>query len=164
MKKMIIDTNIYGLALERKEVANILVHIADEKQKLEKRFSVLGFKVINDEIDAITNSEPRTRMKELYYAVISGEIRLTSYIESLALEYFKECKDEKAKITMEDCQIVASATAANVEFIVTDNRKTMRSPKALDAFTLINKNKKLRNPNIISFENLKSLVLSSNVP
>ena len=163
MKNILLDTNIYGLALEKKDVAHILVFLAEEKQKSEKKYFVLGSEIINDEINAIPHKETRTRLNDLYQIVISGEIKLSNNIKSLAAEYFNECKNKSVKITLEDCQIVASCCFANVDFIITENRKTMRSPKSIDVFTSINKEKKLRQPELISVETLKRFVFSSSV-
>ena len=163
MKNILLDTNIYGLALEKKDIMSILIFLANEKQKTEKEHLVLGSKIINDEINANPHREARIRLNELYQIVISGEIRLTENIKSLALEYFNECKNNHVKITLEDCQIVASSCVANVEFIVTNNRKTMMNPKSMDVFTIINKKKGLRTPKFIGYEGLKSLLFRHGV-
>ena len=158
MKNILLDTNIYGLALEKKDVMGILILLASEKQKFQKEHIVLCSKIINDEINANPNREARIRLNELYQIVISGEIRLTENIKSLSLDYFNECKDSHIKITLEDCQIVASSCFANVDFIVTNNRKTMMNPKAMEIFTFINKKKELRTPKFVGHEGLKSLL------
>ena len=158
MNNLLFDTNIYGLALEKKDVADILVFFANEKQREEKEYFVLGSKIINDEINANPNKDARERLNELYKVVISGEIRLTDNIKSLALEYFNECKNKHVKITLEDCQIVASSCYANVGFIVTNNRKTMMSPKAVEIFISITKKKGLKTPKFIGYEILKSFL------
>ncbi len=156
MHTLLLDTNIYGLALEKKELANILVLFTDEKQNPDKRYIVLGSEIIYNEINANPHREARSRLNELYQIVISGEIRLTDKIKSLSLEYFYECKNNHIKITIEDCQIVASSCFANVEFIVTNNRKTMMSHKSIEVFTSINKKKGLRTPKFARHEILKS--------
>ncbi len=163
MKNILLDTNIYGLALERKEIANIMIYFAEEKLRADKKYFISGFKVINDEINAVPHRETRTRLIELYNAVISGEIKISDSIKSLALDYFNECKKERARITLEDCQIVAAGCVANVKYIVTDNRKTMRSPRSMDIFNSINKRKNLRTPEFMGYEQLKSFLLSSGV-
>lgn len=163
MKNILLDTNIYGIALWKKDVAHILVFLADEKQKPEKKFIILGSEIINNEINATPHKETRNRLCELYQVVISGEIKLSDNIKSLAKEYFIECKNKHVKITLEDCLIAASSSFANVDFIVTDNRKTMMNPKSIDVFTSINKRKKLRMPAFIGCEALKRLLFSSGV-
>ena len=163
MITLLLDTNIYGLALEKKDVANILIFLANEKQKSEKEHVVLGSEIINNEINANPHKEARARLNELYQIVISGEIRLTERVKLLALEYFKECKNRHIKITLEDCQIVASGCMANADFIVTDNRKTMMNPKAIEVYALINKKKGLRMPKLIGYEMLKRFLLGSGV-
>ena len=158
MNNLLLDTNIYGLALEKRDVAGILAFFANEKQKEEKEYFILGSIIINDEINANPNKEARTKLNELYNVAISGEIRLTDNIKSLALEYLNECKNKHVKITLEDCQIVASSCVANVNFIVTNNRKTMMNPKAIEIYTSINKKKGLRTPKFIGYETLKSFL------
>lgn len=163
MINILLDTNIYGLALEKKDVAHIIVFLTEEKQKSRKKYFVLGSEIINDEINANPHKETRARLNELYQVVISGEIRLTEKIKGLALEYFNECRNKSVKITLEDCQIVASSCFANVNLIVTDNRKTMMNPKAIDIFTSINKKKGLRTPKFVGYENLKRFLFSSGI-
>lgn len=163
MKNILLDTNIYGLALERNDAAHSFVILAEDKQKPERRYFVLGSEVISGEINAVPHKETREKMRELYQAVISGEIRLTDNVKSLALEYFNECKKNRARITLEDCEIVASASLANVDFIVSDNRNTLRGPKAVEIFASINKKKVLKMPSLIGYEALKSLLLGSGV-
>jgi hypothetical protein len=163
MKNLLLDTNIYGLALEKKDVANILIFLAEEKQKSGKKYIVLGSEIINDEINATPHKETRIKLSDLYQIVISGEIRLTDKIKLLALDYFNECKNNNVRITLEDCQIVASSCFANVNLIVTENRKTMTSPKALEVFAFINKKKRLGVPKFIGCATLKSFLFSSGV-
>lgn len=158
MKNILLDTNIYGLALEKKDVADILIFFTNEKQKKEKEYIVLGSEIVYKEINANPHREARTRLNELYQIVTSGEIRLTDNIKSLALEYFNECKNKHVKITIEDCQIVASSCFANVGFIVTNNRKTMMNTKAIDIFSSITKKKRLRTPKFVGYEILKSFL------
>ena len=140
-----------------------MTFLAEEKQKSEKRYFVLGSAIINDEINANPHRETKTRLNELYQVVISGEIRLTDKIKELALEYFNECKNKSVKITLEDCQIVASGCFANADLIVTENRKTMMNHKAIDIFTSISKNKRLRIPKFVGYEALKSFLFSPGV-
>ena len=158
MKNVLFDTNIYGLALERRDVADILVFFAGEKQKAEKDYFALGSEIINRELNANPHKEVRARLNDLYQVVISGEIKLTDRIKLLALEYFNECKNKHIRITLEDCQIVASGCFANADFIVTNNRKTMMNPRAMEIFTLINKKKGLRTPKFVGYEMLKSFL------
>ncbi|MEK6946490.1 MAG: hypothetical protein AABX32_02690 [Nanoarchaeota archaeon] len=163
MKNILLDTNIYGLDLERKDVAQSFVILAEDKQKPERKYFVLGSEVVYDEINAIPHKETREKIRELYQAVISGEIRLTDNVKSLALEYFNQCKKNRARITIEDCQIMASASLANVGFIVSDNRNTLRGPKAVESFASVNKKGGLKMPSLIGHEALKSLLLGSGV-
>ncbi len=158
MNIILLDTNIYGLALEKKDVANILIFLANEKLKPKKDYIVLGSEIINNEINANPHREARTRLNELYQVVMSGEIKLTGNVKSLSLEYLNECKNRHLKITLEDCQIVASGCLANVNFIVTDNRKTMMNPKSVEVFTLVNEKKRLRTPKFIGYEMLKGFL------
>ena len=163
MKNVLFDTNIYGLALERRDVAELLFFLAKEKQKTEKDYFVLGSEIINDELNANPHKEVKSRLNELYQLVISGEIRLTDKVKSMALEYLNECKNKHIKITLEDCQIVASSCFANVDFIVTNNRKTMMNPKSIEVFTSINKRKGLRTPKFVGYEMLKSFLFRAGV-
>ena len=163
MKNILLDTNIYGLALERNDVAQSMVILAEDKQKPERKYFVLGSHVVYDEINAVPHKETREKLREMYQAVISGEIRLTDRVKSLASEYFNECRKNRAKITIEDCRIMASASLANADFIVSDNRNTLRGPKAAGIFASVNKKNGLKMPSLIGLEALRSLLLGSGV-
>src|SRR3989344_7536394 len=97
--RLLLDTNIYGWALEKKKVADLLAFFAEKKQT--KEIIVFGSEIIDKEINANPHRKARESLKVLYQAVISGEIRLTESVSSLANEYFSLCRREKIKITLE---------------------------------------------------------------
>ena len=140
--RLLLDTNIYGWALEKEEIADLLAFFAEKKQT--KEIIVLGSEIINKEINANPYREARERMKELYQAVISGEVRLTESVDSLANIYFNGCREKGIKITLEDCSIVSSASLAAIDLIITDNRSTMSNPKSIEIFDSINRKRKLK--------------------
>ena len=142
MRRILLDTNIYGWALEKEGIADLLSFFAEKKQTGE--IVVLGSEIINKEINANPYREARERMKELYQAVVSGEIRLTESVDSLANIYFNVCKEKRIKITVEDCRIVSSASLAAIDLIITDNRSTMSNPKSIEIFDSINRKRKLK--------------------
>lgn len=145
---ILLDTNIYGWALERKQVAELLAHFADEK--LLGGIMVMGSEVVRKELERIPHKDTRNRAIELYRSVVSGEIRSTERVASLAEKYFAACKERRARITIEDCLIVAAASLASVTYLITDNRETMRGEKARGVFSEINRKEKLKTPIMVS--------------
>ena len=160
MKRILLDTNIYGWALEKQGIADLLAFFAEKKQT--KEIFVLGSEIINKEINANPYREARERMKELYQAVISGEIRLTESVESLANIYFNVCEEKRIKITLEDCGIVSSASLAGVDVIITDNRSTMSNAKSIEIFDSINRKRKLKHFKFMNSDEAIRMFFSKN--
>lgn len=136
--KILLDTNIYGWAVEDIAVLTFLSKLEKEKKNKSKNMIVFGFDRIKKEL--LNNPHEPTRIKTLviYSSVVSNILKRTDEVKALAESYFRMCKDLKVKITIEDCEIVAAATLNGLDYIVTNNRRTMNSPHALDAFKKIN--------------------------
>lgn len=149
MKILLLDTNVYGWGLENSKIKEFLEELGKEKIKEKPKIQVLGCDIVLNEIRKIKDRKLRMNMGSLYESTVSGSISISDKIRELANEYFNKCKIRKAKVTIEDCEIIASASIAGIHTIVTDNRKTMGNPKALEVYKIINKQKQLKLPEII---------------
>ncbi len=145
---ILFDTNVYGWAIEDKAVLKMLSFIIEEK-KSSSRFKIFGSEIIENELKKNPHNPTRNETLEFYKSVVNNELKITKEVKKLADLYFESCKKLKVKITIEDCEIVAAAVVNNVDFIVTNNRRTMNNPKALDIFKRINSNK-FMTPKIIN--------------
>lgn len=149
---ILFDTNIYGWALESETAAKLIAHIIDEQSKDTPRFRVFGYDVIRTELERNPHRDTRIRTLKLYESAKATEIRTSDRVKKLADEYFSQFKGEGIRITIEDCEIVASATVNNMDFIVTNNRRTLNSLRAKSLFKEINSANGFKTPAIVTAE------------
>ena len=112
MKRIILDTNVYGWYLsyvagnrypEAVNSFDLVSKLIETKSKIE----VLGTETIEREIKDAKN----LTLTQLFYSIAKGVVKKTKRIENLASEYFAACKKEKLHfVTIDDCEIVASKT------------------------------------------------------
>lgn len=147
MKIVVLDTNVYGWYIEysikgsRQSEAinafNLLSKILEMKNSIE----VLATQTIEREIKAAKNSA----LSQLFYSLIKGVIKTTKRVTELAEEYFQGWKKAKLHlVTIDDCEIVASATIAGVELLVTENRKTLNNPNVIGIIETVDSSKGLK--------------------
>ena len=91
--------------------------------------------------------------------VTSTIITDSNEIRKLADEYFKEYRNNgggvgKKKI-FNDFKIVACATLKNFDLVVSDDERTMKSSKAVEAYKTVNIKINRRTPTFHSYKNLK---------
>ncbi len=138
---ILFDTNIYGWAVEDKNVLRILSFLIKGKNRKLSQFKIFGSKIIKNELRKNPHESTRIKTLKFYNSVVSKEIKGTKEAKNLAYLYFEACKEARVKITIEDCEIVAAATINEIDFIVTNNRRTMNNPEALKIFKKINSDK-----------------------
>ena len=119
--------------------------------KEKKRIStiiVFGFDTVRDELKKNPHKSTKVRTLNLYESVVSEELKGNKEVQELADTYFAACKDSKIKITIEDCEIVAASTLNNIDFIVTNNRRTLSNPRTVKIFEKVNSDR-FKTPKII---------------
>lgn len=151
-RRILLDTNTYGWALEDEKAAMLIALVIDEQRNEHPRLRVFGYDVIRAELERNPHNDTKARTLKLYAAAMTAEIRTDESITSLAEDYFSKFKEENVKMTIEDCEIVAAATVNGVDFIVSDNRRTLNSPRAKSIFKEINNAKELSTPAIATAE------------
>jgi hypothetical protein len=157
MKKkitIVIDTNVYGWYLDylkggRKPEA-IHSYIFISKLLTSKKFIVLATERIEKEIIAAKSPS----LAEIFTTIIDGVIRTTKKVIKLANEYYRISKEYKAKVELEDCEIVAAATLAGARYFITENRLTINNPKFKKVVEEINLKKGLQKLKILSPEEI----------
>jgi len=156
MKFIVLDTNVYGWALDgsrgvKKHSAinslSLVQKFTEDKDGKKRQFEIFSCKDIKKE----TRKAKEPDLERLHDSLVSGLISFTPEIESLAEEYYKTCKERGiVGIQKSDCRIIASVTFAGIKFFVTENRKTIIKDDVLSVLEKVNKKGKLKTPSIIT--------------
>lgn len=163
MKRVILDTNIYGRIIERKEEEEI--QIALEKRK---DIIIYGFDVVRKELrdlsgeSLIGKKSLRILLLTLYDRISRTHIFLTtSLVKQLAEDYYSTYRQvgghrSKDKI-FNDFLIIACASLHELDIVVSEDNKTMFSNEATSAYKIVNNLRKYRMPEFISYEKFRRL-------
>jgi len=160
MLKVIFDTNIYGLLLKEKDVAEI-----EEKIRLEKDFIVYGYVLVRKElrdIPKVTKLSKKTRILLLsMYDRITGNhlFQNSAKITNLAKKYYDYYRyqggiygwDTNIRI---DFMLVACASLHGLDIIYSADDRTLLSKKALKSYKHINIKENLRTPEFLDYVSL----------
>lgn len=149
MKRVLLDTNIYGRILEKG--AEKLIREAIETDKLKNKFIIYGNDLIRAELRK-TSQRLKIREANLRVALLTifdilvqqHRFEINRDMEWLAQQYFKVYKEiggsQSEKVVINDFTIVASAALRNLDIIYSDDSKT-----------IVNEIKRLRTPNFESY-------------
>ena len=158
MKRVLLDTNIYGDVVERGDAA-IIRSLAEKG--VHEILAVYGNSVVRKELREIprkaeVSRKLRLAVLSLYDLLVGGRsLELTAGMCELAENYlraYKELKGQlpRSKLTHEklynDFLIVATATMKNLDVVYLSDAETMLSEEALKAYRIVNDVKKLRTP------------------
>ncbi len=155
--RAILDTNIYE-ALYRKDLWRVSSLIESH------RLIVYGCKIVRDELRDIPKSlmvdgrNYRNLLLSVYDTVAKRTLPVENLSEALAEEYWLAYEGGVPKRKMvPDFLIVAIATIHNVDIVVSEDERTLKSGPARRAYEQVNQKKKLKTPGIITLEKLLSL-------
>jgi len=163
MKRVILDTNIYGEMILDFDFELI-------KKAISSKFTVYGFKVIRNELRDVPK-KIKKEGKNFRIAIlhIYGEIIqhrtfvITKDTTSLARLYYEAYRDfgginPKEKI-LNDFMIVACASLNNIDIVVSEDNKTMLAENALKAYQLVNSMKNKRSPSFVGYLKFKKWLI-----
>ncbi|MBI2578889.1 MAG: hypothetical protein HYW26_04205 [Candidatus Aenigmarchaeota archaeon] len=145
--KILFDTNIYGWAVEDKSVGDLVSKLINEKN--DGRLLILGFGTIKKELEKNPHKPTRMETLKLYNSAINNALEINQNVKILAESYFKACINAKIKITIEDCEIIAAAVVNRLDYIVTNNRRTMNNSETKKILENINHENNFKMPRII---------------
>ena len=162
MKRVILDTNIYGRIIE----------FGDYDFVLENKDNVLayGSVIVRKELrqtDADVKVEFMEQARNFrilllsLYDLIVGERNLgvSQYVEKLAEQYFSAYKkfggNALYQRIIEDFTIVATASLNRLEIVYSDDKGTMVSEEAVKAYGFVNDMHNLQTPVFRSYEYFK---------
>ena len=161
MKRVILDTNIYGRIVERREEEEI-------QASLEKRKDIItyGFDVVRKELRDLSGEtligKLRILLLTLYDRIARTHIYFTtSLVKQLAEDYYSTYRQvgghrSKDKI-FNDFLIIACASLHELDIVVSDDNKTMFGDEAASAYKIVNNLRNYRMPEFISYEKFRRL-------
>ena len=163
MKRIMLDTNIYGLIAgdnDRLKIVNAM---------LKSGFIFYGTKLNRDELRAVPRNlivdgrNLRVDLLTLFDGVVGTHIyAITKEMEEIADNYYKtyvEFGGSKSKSDIiKDFIIVACAAVHNLDIVVSNDEKSMLTENALKSFKLVNSIIKKNTPNFIDYFNFKKIL------
>ncbi|MBI5001985.1 PIN domain-containing protein [Candidatus Woesearchaeota archaeon] len=165
MKRILLDTNVYGRLMEDKEFLSRLLIL------VPSFFVVYGSTIIRQELRDISKKakfqgkSKRTFALSVYDAFIRKEnhtLQNTDLILLIAHKYFEAYKQKKGSFSFDellvDFTLVALASFHKLDLIVSNDKRTMVSDKAKAAFSQVNTQYQLRTPEFYTYENFKKYV------
>lgn len=168
MKRVILDTNIYGFILDIDEPDMIEESIA------KSDIMIYGMRVIRKELrDAPKKSTIYDRSRKavrnlrnsllaLYDTVTKKEYDTSEKMNALAEEYYTAYMEAGGKEKWEDMEndfiIIACASIYNLDIVVSEDNETMLSDDALKAYRIVNAPRKYRVPEFISYSKFRRLL------
>jgi len=170
MRRILLDTNIYGLIVEK--------HEREEFKELINKTDIIvyGCSIVRKELRNVPKNvtiltpdglrKVRTLLLSLYDAITKEhEIIVDDNTIKLAQKYLNEftriTKQTNIVHLKIDFILVACATVHNLDLIVSDDHTTLLSPTALNAYQSINAEEGFKLPPIIKYDHLKKILKRS---
>ena len=167
MKRIILDTNIYGEIAKEANPSNFL-----EKITSQKEFIFYGIReIIRAEVKntpkniMLSGRSLRMLLLSIYDLIVKEhELKLDEEIRFLAERYYdayREFGGSKSKESViTDFQIVACASAKGMDILVSNDNSTMLTENAVRAYNLINKTRNIKMPDFTDYLNFKRRLFS----
>lgn len=170
MRKILLDTNIYGLIIER--------NAREEFQELIKNASVIiyGCSVVRKELRDVPKKEYlnlgeeiknlRIALLNFYDGITNGkEIKIDQKTEDLANKYLRYFSEITGKTMLNhlknDFLLVACASIHQLNLIVSEDHRTLLSGDAVRTYNNINVTNKISMPGLFTYEELKRMLRRS---
>lgn len=167
-KRILLDTSVYGMLAEDNNVFTLLM---EKKKEVEIVF--YGCTVIRNELRATPkeicemNKNLRIHLLYLYDSLITKEnhnLMINEFVEILAKKYMEEYKIQKGSIGYDhmknDFFIVALATIYQMDIVVSNDKRTLLSPAATEAYNCVNKEQGFRNPAYLHYNLFKRKIIT----
>lgn len=161
MKRVILDTNVYGeLAIDPK--------LSTMKLALTgaKNFVFYGIDIIRKELRETSKTEKfagrnlRIILLSMYDDVTRERVlKVTSEVTELANDFYKAYKElgglKPESEMRKDFLIVSAAVMHNLDVVVSNDERTMLTENAIKAYRLIAAVKKKKLPNLILYDEFR---------
>ncbi len=163
MKRLLLDTNIYGLLATDSEFPKLYSMILEKREQ----FLIYGFVLIRKELkDAPGKSHEgkniRASLLHAYERMVSKEYPFTVLYKELAEEYYLVYhalggSHPKEKL-FPDSLIVACASAKQIPLVVSEDSATLGNEIALKAYSEVNLRRKISLPILIRYKKFKEMI------
>ena len=164
MRRLLLDTNIYGLIVERGEEEEFKVLVSKASAvvygcsavRKELRDTPKGRRKVTDH----GTRNYRILLLQIYDDVIMNrEIAIDEKTQELANKYLKRFSEITGKSVLDhlkiDFLLVASATLNKLDLIVSDDHKTLLSLDSMRAYNLVNELENLKTPILFPYKDAK---------
>jgi len=164
MKRVILDTNIYGRIVDMEQVEEV-------RELAEKRRDIIiyGFDIIRKELRNtprdMTIGKGKYRMVLLtLYGKITKErsFPMSDSVRNLAEDYMKTYKTLFGAVNEKlwnDFLIVACAAIHGLDVVVSDDNNTMMSDYSIKTYGTVNSIKKLKTPQFVGYSEFRRSIL-----
>ena len=159
MKRIMLDTNIYGRLVAEKEIGILILKIKSSDIK------IYGFRIIKKELrDVPKNVKHEKRslridLINLYSELVKKSYLLDNDIKGLAEKYYFTYRKlggiKNKREIINDFYIVACASIKELNLVVTEDQKTMLSEPALKAYDIVNNLTLNKTPEFINYSKFK---------
>ena len=161
MKRVILDTNIYGVIVLDKNRQSVRYSIEKEKKAVIYNLPLIR-KELRDTPKSmrVEGENLRNYLLRIYDEFTKNhELKFANAAEGLADTYFKIYKElggyaSKAEI-IKDFTIVAYASLNSLDIVASNDNKTMLSEKARKSYKIVNQVKKISLPRFLNYEDFK---------
>ena len=155
MKRIILDTNIYGKIIEKMDIDFVLNHLP------KSNIIIYGTDIIRKElrdtpkekIMIAENKKIKIRLLLLTvydFIVKSHQLKTTDAVKELAETYYISYKKfegfKSREEIINDFMIVSTATVNKLDIVYSEDNKTMLSEAAVNSYELVNRIKELKTP------------------
>jgi len=170
MRRILLDTNIYGLVVERHEEETF-------KELMNKSsYIVYGCSLIRKELrDTPKNKQLltvkgirslRLGLLQLYDNITKDhQININVKTENLADKYLQKFSEATGQVALGhlkiDFLLVACATLNKLDLIVSEDHKTLLSSDAIRSYHFVNKLEGFELPLVLKYEELKQFIRRS---
>ena len=158
MKRLLLDTNIYGELVFDGEYISL-------KDKMPQRCVIHGFDVVRKELRDVPSKVKvyghnlRISLLHVYDEITAKSYSLTEEMSELAHQYYNTYRDlggSKSEEQMfNDFTVVACASLHQIDIVVSEDNKSMLVENALKSYNLINEKQKIRTPEFIGYLQFK---------
>ncbi|MBI2661858.1 hypothetical protein HYX11_00170 [Candidatus Woesearchaeota archaeon] len=163
MKRLLLDTNIYGLLTVDSDLH--LLHSLIEQKRGE--FRIYGFSVVRKELKKVPKKvvggvNVQASLLRAYSYFIVKEYDIEGMFERIAEEYYKNYVFFGGNLLKEeiynDLLIVACASVKNVDIVVSEDNGTMWNEVFRKAYENVNLKFNVGNPSFIRYKQFKELL------
>lgn len=165
MKRVILDTSVYGELIKETNVVDKLVSL------VPSHYVLYGTRVIRGELRDLSNDArfegkgKRNLLLSLYDTLIKmdhHDLDVSSLIEIIATEFYKKYRvnggSRSLKDMINDFRIVACASFYGLDIVVSHDEKSMLVKESIKAYNTVSEEFNLNVPDFIPYRKFKEMI------